>query len=246
MTALAIIPARSGSKGVVNKNVRPLAGHPVLAYSIVAAQACPALDRVIVSTDAPEIAEIARRYGAETPFLRPAELAGDESPDLEYVRHALEWLDENEGSAPDLLALLRPTTPLRDPAVLTGALDALGCDSAATGLRSAHELAEPPHKMLAIDDGYLTGFFPDDPRPEYYNLPRQSFPPAYHPNGYVDVVRSDNVLAGGNLFGSRVLGFVTPRVVEIDQQEDFDYLTFLIERDGSPLLEELKAVGVER
>lgn len=245
MTAVAIIPARSGSKGVPNKNVRPLAGHPLIAWSIAAGALCPVLERVLVSTDSPEIAELARGYGAEAPFLRPAELARDDSPDVDYIRHALEWLG-GRGETPDLLVLLRPTTPLRDPALVAAAVEAIVADDEATGLRSLHELAEPPQKMVALEDGYLTGFFPDDPRPEYYNLPRQAFPIGYQPNGYVDVVRARTVLETGVMFGPRVRGFVTPVAVEVDRPEDFDYLAFLAERDRHPLaayLDEKAAAG---
>ena len=113
---VALIPARGGSKGVPKKNIAPLGGHPLIAYSIAAAARCPDIARVIVSTDAPDIAECARAYGAETPFLRPAPLAQDGSTDLDVVVHALEWLAAHEGLRPELLVLLRPTTPLRDPA----------------------------------------------------------------------------------------------------------------------------------
>ena len=240
MRAYALVPARAGSKGVPGKNVRPLAGFPLIAYSIAAARLCSELEQVIVSTDSPEIAAIARSFGAETPFLRPVELAQDSSSDLDFIRHTLEWLREHDGSVPEALALLRPTTPLRDPELVGAALRSLDGDPEATSLRAAHQLAEPPQKMLGIEGGYLVGLFPDDPRPEYYNLPRQTFPPAYQPNGYVDVVRAEVVLgASQQLFGPRVRAFVTPFAVEVDRPDDFDYLEYLVERSGHPLLDYL-------
>ena len=230
--AVAVIPARSGSKGVPKKNVKVLGGHPLIAYSIAAAKLCPDIERVIVSTDSPEIAEIARAYGAEIPFLRPAHLAQDTSTDLEVIIHALGWLAAHEGVQPALLVQLRPTTPLRDPAQLSAAIQVIRSHAEATSLRSVHELGEPPQKMMGIQDGWLVGLFPNDPRPEYYNLPRQLFPLAYHPNGYVDILRSR--LVGSSLYGPRTLAFVTSAAVEVVRPEDFEYLKYLIEK-GHPL-----------
>ena len=114
---VALIPARSGSKGVPNKNIRTLGGHPLMAYTIASCRRCALIDRVIVSTNSPEYAEVAMRYGAEAPLLRPAELSGSESPDREFIVHALDRLAD-EGREPTSVAHMRPTTPLRDPAVV--------------------------------------------------------------------------------------------------------------------------------
>src|SRR5438105_933427 len=115
MQTIAIIPARGGSKGVPKKNLLPIGGYPLLAYSIAAARACPEIDRVILSTDSPELAEMGRQYGAEVPFMRPAELAQDNSPDRDYILHAIEWQKLHESTVADIIVQLRPTTPLRDP-----------------------------------------------------------------------------------------------------------------------------------
>jgi len=236
---VALIPARGGSKGVPRKNVRMLRGHPLIAFSIVAAKRCADIARVIVSTDSPEIADVARAYGAEVPFLRPAALAQDTSADLEVVQHALQWFQRQEGQVPELLVQLRPTTPLRDPARIGEAVRWLAAHDGATALRSVHELAEPPQKMMGIQNGFLAGLFPDDPRPESFNLPRQAFPPAYHPNGYVDVVKS-RIVGPATLYGPRVLAYVTPVTVEVDRPEDFEYVEYLIEKHNHPLREALK------
>jgi CMP-N,N'-diacetyllegionaminic acid synthase len=233
---VAIIPARGGSKGVKGKNVRLLGGHPLIAWSIVAGSACRGVDRVVVSTDSQEIADIARTYGAEVPFLRPAELAADKSPDRDFIIHALDWFRGNDGKEPDYLVHLRPTTPLRDPSLMADAIRTIATTPDATALRSGHALAESPHKMLQVVDGYFTGFFPDDPRPEYYNMPRQSFPSAYQPDGYIDVLKTSFVRSGMSLHGTRMLACVTPFTVEVDRPEDFEHLEFILHRDGSPLL----------
>ena len=237
---LAVIPARGGSKGVPGKNLRAVRGYPLIAYSIAAAELCPGIDRAVVSTDSAEIAGIARGFGAEVPFLRPAEYAKDRSPDIDFVMHLIQWLREQEGTVPDYLVNLRPTTPLRDPALIDAAISSIRSRENATSLRSVHPLAEPPQKMMGITDGFLTGLFPSDPRPEYFNLPRQAFPPAYHPNGYADIYLSRMVMETRSLHGSRILGFVTPVTVEIDTPEDIAYLEYLLERAGHPLLEYLE------
>lgn len=237
----AIIPARGGSKGVPKKNIKPLGGYPLIAFSVAAAKLCTEIERAIVSTDSPEIAEIAKSYGAEVPFLRPPELAQDDSPDIDFVRHVLEWLGTNEGSVPDFLVQLRPTTPLRDPALIDSAIRTIKANAEATSLRSAHELQEPVQKMMGIRNGFLLGLFPDDPRPEYYNLPRQAFPPSYHPNGYVDIIRTDLLRRSNNLHGPRILAFITPVAVEVDRPEDFEYLEYLTEKKGHALHEYLEA-----
>jgi CMP-N,N'-diacetyllegionaminic acid synthase len=239
-SVVAVIPARGGSKGVPGKNLRPVGGYPLIAFSVAAARLCSGIDRTIVSTDSPEIAEVARSYGAEVPFLRPAELAQDRSPDIDFVLHLVRWLEGKEGRAPTTLVNLRPTTPLRDPALVDAAIRALGSAPEASSLRSVHPLAEPPQKMMGMEDGFLTGLFPGDPRPEYFNLPRQAFPPAYHPNGYVDVYRPLLVKETGFLHGPRVLGFVTPVTAEVDTPEDIVYLEFLLARSGHPLLRYLE------
>ena len=231
----AIIPARGGSKGVPRKNIRLVGGHPLIAYSIVVARRCHNIDRVIVSTDSPEIADIARAYGAEAPFLRPPELAQDTSADMDFIRHALDWFQQHDHAEPAMLVHLRPTTPLREGALIDSAIDLIAGRDEATSLRSAHQVAEPPEKMFRVEDGFLTGLFPDDPRPDYHNLPRQAFPPAYHPNGYVDVVKTDFVRRTNIVHGPRILGFLTPFSVEVDTEEDFDYLEYRIQRDDNPL-----------
>ncbi len=214
------------------KNIKPLGGFPLLAYSIAAAKLTKKIERTIVSTDSKEIAAIARQYGAEVPFMRPVELAQDHSTDYDVLQHALKWLEENEKSVPDLFVYLRPTTPLRDPKIIDRAIDHFKKNPKATSLRSAHELAEPPQKMFQLDPaGFFTGFFPDDPRPEYYNLPRQFFPVAYSPNGYVDIVRTDFLKNGQRQsFGAKILGFITPAVVEIDRPENFAYLEYCFQK----------------
>jgi N-acylneuraminate cytidylyltransferase len=232
MKTYALIPARAGSKGVKNKNIRLLDGKPLIAYSIEAALQCAKIDRVIVTTDSQEIADIAKAFGAEIPFLRPADLAQDKSADRSYIEHALDWLLLNEKIEPDLIAILRPTTPLRDSVLLDSAVNKTReCFKEAASLRSVHALPEPPQKMLQIQGDWLAGFFPDDKREEYFNLPRQMFPTAYQPNGYIDIIKPSYIRSNPEgIFGSKMIGFETPHSVEIDTEQEFEYLEFLMEK----------------
>lgn len=239
MLIYSIIPAKSNSKGIPSKNIKLLKGFPLLAYSIVAAKLTKGVSRVIVSTNSPEIAEMAKKYGAEAPFLRPARFCKSSSNDLDAIAHALRWLQKNEGSVPDLVVYLRPTTPLRNPAVLAKAIKELKRSPNATSLRSGHPIAEPPHKMFQIlKTGFFGGFFPNYPKPEYHGIPRQLFPQTYHPNGYVDIVRSDFIKKSKFklCFGEKILPFVTPVVTEIDTPEDFEYLKYQSGKQTSSLL----------
>ncbi|MHA2329179.1 MAG: acylneuraminate cytidylyltransferase family protein [Candidatus Hodarchaeales archaeon] len=242
MRIYSIIPARSGSKGVPNKNIRLLTEFELIAYSIASALLSKRIERVVVSTDSEKIANIARSYGAEVPFLRPEELARDESTDREFVIHALEWFLQNEGFVPDYLVHLRPTTPLRDPQLIDVAIETILSHPEATSLRSAHEAPESPLKWFKLNDkGYFEGLLSEDPRPEYYNLPRQNFPSVYIPNGYVDILKTDFVLNSESLHGDRMLGFLTPVVTEADAIEDFHFLEYEIKKYGHSLLDYLRS-----
>jgi CMP-N,N'-diacetyllegionaminic acid synthase len=239
MEVLAIIPARSGSKGVPGKNIRELGGYPLLAYSVAAAVLSSRITRVLVSTDDAQIAEIGKKFGAEAPFLRPLEFSLDRSSDLEWVEHALLWLREHEGRLPEYMVNLRPTTPLRDPEIMDRAIEDFEGRPDATSLRSAHEAAESPFKWFSRDPEGIFG--PLVPGENYSEIPRQLCPKAYIPDGYVDVIRPERVMETKNLYGKRILGFESPRCVEVDEPEDFDLLSWQVEKRGSVLRDFLKS-----
>lgn len=236
----AIIPARSGSKGVPNKNIRLLAGYPLIAYSIAAAKMSKNIVRTIVSTDSGEISSIAKRYGAEVPFLRPAGLAQDNSADIDFVLHAIDWFGKNENKIPDYLVHLRPTTPLRKPAIIDQAIQEIKSRLESTSLRSGHPASESPFKwFLRNTQGYFTGILPGYSN-DFLNLPRQSFPVVYIPDGYVDVLKTAFIVESRNLHGDRMVGFISPTCVEVDSFEDFEFLEFELKKDSNPVFEYLK------
>lgn len=240
MSVVAIIPARGGSKGVPKKNIALLGGYPLIAYSIIVAKLCPVIDRTIVSTDSEEIAEISSQFGAEVPYTRPSELAQDTSGDLEFIAHAMKWFRENEGKIPDYLIHLRPTTPLRDPAVLTSAVNLFIGRPEATSLRSGHPAAETPFKwFLKTPEDYFRSISPEYSN-EFINRPRQSFPQVYVPDGYVDIIKTAFVATHNILHGEKMLGFISPECHEVDTPKDFEYLEFEILRKGSVLRDYLK------
>jgi CMP-N-acetylneuraminic acid synthetase len=237
MRVYSLIPARSGSKGVPHKNIYPLRGHPLIAWSIVASLETSLVDRTFVSTDSVEYARIAERYGAEVPFLRPTELSQDASRDVEFLLHILEWWSENGIPAPDFLLLLRPTTPLRESVMLDAAIEKIMAAPHATSLCSGFELPESPVKNFVLDDdGIFHGFISD----AYLSLPRQECPKAYAWDGYVDILRPDRISNfPDDIYGSKRLAMLTPPGREIDASEDIEFIEFILQKREHPLLESL-------
>jgi len=228
----AIVPARAGSKGVPDKNIRNLAGHPLLAWSVRAGLKAGNISRVFISTDSERYAEIAKAYGAEAPFLRPSDLASDVSPDFGFMEHAVNWFLAHEGTVADYFVHLRPTTPLREAAVVAAGVDAMRAAESATALRSVHEMAESAYKTFEICDGALKQVGGTGGALDAANAARQGYPKTYAANGYVDVVRTQLIRQRRLLHGERVAGFVTPAVVEVDVPDDFDHLEYQVARRG--------------
>lgn len=218
----ALVPARSGSKGVKDKNLRELFGHSLLGWSVLAARATKEIDRVFVSTDSPAYMDEGYRYGAEVPFQRPAELATDLSTDLDVFEHFIQWAADEHGFLPTAVVHLRPTTPMRDPEVLSQAIgSAVERRGEVTALRSVHQSPESPFKWFMKNrDGYLitlNGSRALDPS----NSARQKFPKVFIPNGYVDVIFPEYVIRSGHLHGDAVIPFETETIIEIDTEAEF-------------------------
>ncbi|MCZ7552320.1 MAG: hypothetical protein B6D39_05810 [Anaerolineae bacterium UTCFX2] len=220
---LALIPARGGSKSIPRKNIRTFAGHPLIAYSIAAGLAAETVTRLIVSTDDEEIAEVARRYGAETPFLRPADLAEDHTPDLPVFQHALNWLMEHESYRPEVVVQLRPTSPLRRVWHIDQAVYRLLERPDADSIRTVCVPFQNPYKMWKIGaDGFMQPLLQSAHR-EPYNMPRQLLPEIYWQTGYVDAARSDTILNKGSMTGDAILPLVIPPEdwIDIDSPDDW-------------------------
>jgi CMP-N,N'-diacetyllegionaminic acid synthase len=231
---LALIPARGGSKGVARKNIRLLAGKPLIAWTIETALCCPILDRVIVSTEDAEIAGISREFGAELPFIRPASLAQDDTPDLPVFQHTIAWLDSHEKYQPDIVVWLRPTTPLRTVEDIEAAVQILQ-ETNADCVRSVCAVEHHPYWMKKLEAGRLSSFIKSADERQYYQ--RQTLPPVYRLNGVVDVIwrsRVSDTREEGKLFWGwdDMGGYVMPveRSIDLDSELDFALVELLLER----------------
>lgn len=227
---MALIPARAGSKGVPNKNVRSLGGHTLLEWSVAACLRSECVARTVVSTDSQEYADLSREFGAEAPFLRPSAISGDRSTDVEFIEHALDWFAAR-GEEPELIVHIRPTTPLRDPALIDEAVRLFRAAPDATALRSVHEMAESAWKTFEIaQQGQLRRLGADNSALDAANNARQQFPKTYQANGYVDVLSSAFIRRTRLIHGDHVKPFITPTVVEVDNENDFAHLEFQLSR----------------
>ena len=225
MKVLGIITARGGSKGIPGKNLKLLAGRPLLDYSIDAANDTP-LDRLILSTEDKKIADAARSLGCEVPFMRPAELARDETPHLPVIQHAVKWLQDQQGYKPDIVLTLQPTSPLRSAADIAAALRMLELADA-DSVVSVNEVTAHAHpmRMLKVDDHGLAKLFATgEPVRNRINR-RQDLPKAWVMNGAIYACRTE-VLFGAqpSLYGDRVVAYPMPpeRSISIDDLEDWE------------------------
>jgi N-acylneuraminate cytidylyltransferase len=227
---LALIPARGGSKSVPRKNLLNVAGKPLIAYSIGHALGCSQITRTIVSTDDAEITEVARKFGAEVPFRRPAEFASDTATDLQVFRHALLFLQE-QGYIPDLVVHLRPTGPVRRIDLIEHAIGMMLRHPEADSLRAVGLAEQTPYKMWRIEGSYLRQALELPGFPESHSMPRQKLPAVYWQNGYVDIVRPRTIIELDSMVGKVVLPFVIEgKIHELDYPEQIPALAAAVER----------------
>jgi len=239
----AIIPARSGSKGVPDKNIKPLSGVPLLAYSIAAAKLSNKIQRVIVSTDTQYYADIARKFGAEVPFLRPKEISADDSMDYEFFKHTLNWLKDNEGHEPELMVHLRPTSPTREVSIIDQAIEYMIKNPEATALRSMYKTHLTPYKMFKKIDEYAIPYLNHKKVKEFYNLSRQALGDTYLPNGYVDIIRTSVLRSTGLLHGEKIKIWETTKIADIDVIEDYEFASRSINaKEFEPIRKYLKGI----
>ncbi|MSR85681.1 acylneuraminate cytidylyltransferase family protein [Candidatus Uhrbacteria bacterium] len=227
---MALILARGGSKRLPKKNIKPLAGKPLISYSIEAVKASKYVDRVILSTDDPDAMAIARDQGVEVPFTRPAELAGDTVTDFPVFEHALAWLKEHEGYTPDIVVQLRPTSPLRATKHIDDAIELLAAHPEADSVRTVAEPEQSPYKMYKIaNNGFLEPLLRIEGVAESFNLPQQKLPKAYKHVGYVDAMWYRTLMEKHQMTGTNILPLVLEKAESgINTQEDWDWYEYLI------------------
>lgn len=228
MNILAIVPARSGSKGLPRKNIRPLGGKPLLAWIIEAATRSRFITRVICSTDSTEYAAIARRYGAECPFLRPIELASDTATDIQVLTHAVEWLEANENYRSDVVLRLQPTNPTFPTELIDDGIAKLLADPSLDSVRAIASCPKHPFKMWRIrpDDGLIEPFFSAEISgfAEPFNMGRQQLPAVYLQVGVMEVLRRATLMEQRSMAGKRVAPLLVSNelhTVDIDGEVDF-------------------------
>jgi len=240
MQILALIPARGGSKSIPHKNIRPLAGFPLIAYSIAAAKQAKLVTRIIVSTDDDEIAITARGFGAETPFLRPAEFAQDNTLDYPVFTHALNWLKDHEGYQPEILVQLRPTSPIRPLECVDQAIQLLLEHPEADSVRGVIPSGQNPFKMWQMtEQGRMTPLLSLPGVPEPFNAPRQVLPQTYWQTGHIDAIRLSTILNKGSLSGDVIYPLqIDPRyAIDIDTLRDWQRAEWLINQGELPIVQ---------
>lgn len=222
-SAIALVPARSGSQRVPGKNLRPLAGHPLIAYTIRAALDADLFDAVVVSTDSEETAEVARHYGAEVPGLRPAEIATATSPDIEWVLHVIETLAA-EGRAFDSFSILRPTSPFRGAATIKRAWERFLAVEEADSLRAVELCRQHPGKMWVMEGDLMRPLLPQPEGTPFHSRQYQALPEIYVQNSSLEIAWTRVATDGGTIAGERVVPFFTDAAegFSIDYLDDID------------------------
>ena len=227
-TVLGVVQARSGSKGLPGKNVRPLLGKPLMAWMIEAVRRSKRIDRLILSTDSPEYAQIGRSFGAETPFLRPKELATDAATDLDVMTHALTWLREKEGYEPEIAVRIQPTNPTFPTELIDAGIERLLAQPEADSLRPVTPSPKHPFKMWrwGSEQPWIEPFIPAEKTgfSEPYNMGRNLLPPVLVQVGAMEVVRAQVVALQRCMAGRKILGLLVENplwTVNIDTEMDF-------------------------
>ncbi len=217
-----IIPARAGSKGIPKKNIILIEQLPLIAYSIFVAKKSKRINNIYVSTDSEEIAEISNFFGAKTPFLRPEYLASDKANDKQVFLHFFNEAFKLKLPLTEEVVHLRPTTPGRKIEIVDKAISEFYLNKSCTSLRSAHKSDLHPHKWFNLEDGYFRPVIKNISNIEVTNMPRQSFPSVYIPNGYIDIVKFSTFKHDGIFHGNKIKSFLTEEVIDIDKYVDLE------------------------
>ena len=226
MNILCIIPARSGSKGIKHKNIKLFRGKPLLVWSIIQAKQCKYNMKILVSTDSEEYLNIAKKAGAEVPFLRPKELSEDLSTDYEYVKYTLDKLKEKEEYIPDIIVQLRPTYPTRKVEDLDHCIEIFlkERENGYTSLRTIVPFEKSPYKMYMMKGNNLEPLFKDinGVLEEPYNRCRQELPQTFLHNGCIDIMNA-NIINEGTISGNKIYGYIMNKeeIKDIDYEKDW-------------------------
>ena len=230
---LGVVGARSGSRSIPHKNIKPLFGKPLMAWIIEAAKNSKYVTRLILSTDSQEYADIGKKYGAEVPFLRPAELSADSVPDFDYLYHAAAWMRDNAGFRADIILRLPPTTPLCRPESIDACVELLINNSEADSSRTITPASKHPYKLWRTEGKYLKPFLSEEftGLKDAHNMPRQSFPAAF---SHVDVIalRWDTLVNKKSMAGEKILYHQIPKsdAIDIDTENDFVLAEILLKK----------------
>lgn len=229
MNVIAIIPARGGSKGIPRKNLIEINNKPLVAYSIEHALNSKFINRVVVSTDDIEIANISKKYGAEIPVLRPRELALDHVLDLPVFTHMLTYLKEYENYSADIVVHLRPTSPYRKLQWIDEAIKLLISNNDADSVRSVHEVKEHPYRVFELNSKYLSPIMSHRHK-EPYLLRRQELPKMYFYNCVIDITKPSTIFSKNSMTGDKILPYILNQdeVIDIDTKLDLEFAKFIL------------------
>jgi len=217
--ALAIIPARGGSKGIKKKNLKKLDGKPLIFYTIESAKKSKKFDRIIVSTDNKEIAKISKKFGADVPFSRPSRISGDDIPMIKVIKHAVDFLEKEESYIPDIISILQPTSPLRTSKIITDSFNLLKKNNS-TSVISVSKTKHHPFSLFIKKKYFLK---PSEKNFEKYTL-RQSLSSLYHPNGTIYTFWNKTLKKYDSIYGPRIFPLIINdpiQMLDIDNTFDF-------------------------
>lgn len=219
---IAIIPARSGSKSIKDKNIVYLRGKPLIAWSIEQCLKSKKIDEVYFSTDSKKYAIIAKKYGLKKIIYRPKSISKDKSTDYEFIKHFIDNVDTDHG----IIAHIRPTTPFRNVVLLDKIIEFFIKNKKYSSLRAIHENPETAYKSFELKNKFLKPLKGVEKTLDQLNNPRQDFSKTYSANGYIDLYRKKFILKNKKLFGNKVMGYITPLTMEIDSKAELDYMNF--------------------
>lgn len=219
MKAIALIPARGGSKGILKKNLKKLNGKPLIFYAIDSAKKSKKFDRIIVSTDNKEISRISKKFGAEVPFSRPKKISGDKTPMVDVVKHTLDFLKKNNDYIPDIISILQPTSPNRTSKIIIDSFNLLKKNNASSVI-SVAKTKHPPITLFENKNNFLKPF---DKNFQKYTI-RQSLPSLYFPTGTIYTFWSDTIKKYDSLYGPKIFPMIITDYIQIlDIDEPFDF-----------------------